>query len=98
MARTSPVMTRIEPKTKKRLQSLAENMNRSEAYLVSEAIESYVAANEWQVALIRDRLAEARAGGSTLTQEEVENHFAARAEKRRREAARPQAKARRGKA
>jgi predicted transcriptional regulator len=83
MARTSPVMTRIEPKTKKKLQALARDTNRSEAYLVSEAIENYVATNEWQVALIRERLAEANAGGPTLTHEEVVRQVAARSEERR---------------
>jgi predicted transcriptional regulator len=80
MARTAPVMTRIEPKTKKKLQSLARDTNRSEAYLVSEAIESYVAENDWQVALIRERLAEAEAGGKTIPHEEVMRRLAARAQ------------------
>jgi predicted transcriptional regulator len=76
-------MTRIEPKTKKKLQTLARDTNRSEAYLVSEAIESYVAANEWQVELIRERLAEAKAGGPTLTHEEVIRQLTLRSEARR---------------
>jgi predicted transcriptional regulator len=64
-------MTRIEPKTKVKLRALAKDTNRSEAYLVSEAIENYVAENDWQVALIRERLAEAEAGGKTISHKEV---------------------------
>jgi predicted transcriptional regulator len=75
MPRTAPVMTRIAPKTKEKLQALAKNTRRSEAYLVSEAIESYVAANEWQVALIRERLSEAEAGGYTIPHEEIERRL-----------------------
>jgi len=77
MARTDPVMTRIAPKTKQKLQAIAKDTNRSEAYLVNEAIENYVAVNEWQVALIRDRLSEAEAGGETIPHEDVLRQFAA---------------------
>jgi predicted transcriptional regulator len=91
-------MTRIEPKTKKKLQSLARDTNRSEAYLVSEAIENYVALNDWQVALIRDRLAEAKAGGPTLTHDEVMRQVGMRSKKRRIAADRKASKAPRRKA
>jgi predicted transcriptional regulator len=64
-------MTRIEPKTKKKLQTSARNTNRSKASLVSEAIESYVAENDWQVALIRERVADAEAGGKTISHKEA---------------------------
>ena len=79
MARTAPVMTRIEPKTKKKLQALARDLNRSEAYLVREAIETYVAENDRQVALIRERLAEAEAGGKTITHGEAMRRLTTRA-------------------
>jgi predicted transcriptional regulator len=98
MARTAPVMTRIEPKTKMKLQALAKDTNRSEAYLVSEAIENYVAENDWQVALIRKRLAEAKAGGPTLTHDEVMRQVATRSKGRRLTADRKQSKAPRKKA
>jgi RHH-type transcriptional regulator, rel operon repressor / antitoxin RelB len=81
MPRTAPVMTRVAPKTKEKLRMIAKNTNRSEAYLVNEAIENYVAVNEWQVAVIRDRLAEAEAGGETVSHEEVLRRFAAPASK-----------------
>ena len=76
MPRTAPVMTRISPKTKEKLRALASSTDRSEAYLVSEAIENYVAENEWQVALIRERVAEAEAGGKIISHDEAMRRLA----------------------
>jgi predicted transcriptional regulator len=78
MTRTIPVMTRVAPETKEKLQALARSTKRSEGYLANEAIESYVAANEWQVSLIERRLAAARAGEPTVPHEEVERWLAAK--------------------
>jgi predicted transcriptional regulator len=50
---TRPVMTRVPPGLKKRLQALSKATKRSEAYLASEAIAEYVSVNEWQVAHIK---------------------------------------------
>jgi predicted transcriptional regulator len=79
MPRTAPVMTRIAPKTKEKLRAIARDTNRSEAFLVNEAIENYVAVNEWQVAVIRERLAEAEAGAETIPHSEILREFAPRA-------------------
>ncbi|MBL8704881.1 MAG: ribbon-helix-helix protein, CopG family [Rhodospirillales bacterium] len=61
MAKTALVTARVDPAVKKKLQALAESTQRSESFLAKEAIEAYVEANNWQVALIKDRLAEAMA-------------------------------------
>jgi RHH-type rel operon transcriptional repressor/antitoxin RelB len=47
-----PVMARVSPKLKRRLQALAKSTRRSESYLAAEAIAQYVSVNEWQVAHI----------------------------------------------
>jgi predicted transcriptional regulator len=71
MANTVPVMARVAPETKEKLRALAESTRRSEAFLAREAIEHFIEANEWQIALIAGRLAEARAGGETVPHDEV---------------------------
>jgi predicted transcriptional regulator len=78
MTRTIPVMTRVAPETKEKLRALARSTKRSEGYLANEAIESYVAANEWQVSLIERRLAAAKAGEPTVPHDEVERWLAAK--------------------
>lgn len=61
MAKTALVTARVDPSVKKKLKALAENTQRSESFLAKEAIEAYVEMNDWQVALIKERLAEAEA-------------------------------------
>jgi predicted transcriptional regulator len=79
-------MTRIAPKTKEKLRAIARDTNRSEAFLVNEAIENYVAVNEWQIAVIRERLAEAKAGAKTVPHGEVMRQLTERIGKRAAEA------------
>lgn len=72
MSKKVPVMARVSPETKARLQSLAKTAKRSEAYLAEEAIENFVDLNEWQIRLIQERLGEASTGGPGIPHEEVE--------------------------
>ena len=72
MAKTVLVTARVEPDVKKKLRAIAESTQRSESFLAKEAIEAYVETNEWQVALIKERLAEAKKGGPTVPHEQVE--------------------------
>ena len=81
MSRIAPVMTRVTDATKKKLRALAENTQRSDAYLVNEAIENFIAANDWQVELVKQRAAEADAGGETLSHAEAMRRLAAREKK-----------------
>ena len=62
MPKSVPVMTRVSPALKKKLQTLAKDTRRSESYLVAEAITDYVELNAWQVKTIKKRLDEALAG------------------------------------
>jgi predicted transcriptional regulator len=87
---TAVVSTRIDPRLKKRLRALANRMRRSESSLIGEAIKEYLATNEWQIALIKRRLAEARKGGSTVPHEDVKAWMKSLGT--RREIARPQPK------
>ncbi len=76
MAKTALVTARVDPDVKKKLKALAESTQRSESFLAKEAIEAYVETNDWQVALIKDRLAEAiadaKAGKRGIPVDEME--------------------------
>lgn len=71
MVSTVPVMARVSPEVKEKLRAIARSTQRSEAFLAREAIEHFVSMNDWQIALIEDRLAEAHAGGETVSHDEV---------------------------
>jgi len=53
---TSTFTIRLDPETKKRLQRLAESTDRSRAYIINEAVQEYLAINEWQIKEIKRRL------------------------------------------
>ena len=69
---TVTITVRTSRQTKEQLDTLAENMGRSANYLVGEAISSYVSENAWQVAAIGKAVAEADAGGPSISQEATE--------------------------
>ena len=52
---------RVPVRLKQRLAALAESTDRSASFLAAEALESYVDLNEWQVAAIREGVADADA-------------------------------------
>jgi predicted transcriptional regulator len=57
------VMTiRVDQKTKRRLEKLADATERTKSFLAAEAIRSYLDLNEWQIQEIRAGLREADAG------------------------------------
>jgi predicted transcriptional regulator len=62
MAKSMTMTIRLTPEVSERLDALARDTKRSKSYLASEAIESYVALNAWQVAHIKEALAEDEAG------------------------------------
>jgi len=68
----SAMMTvRLTPETSERLEGLARDMNRSKSYLASEAIETYIDRNAWQIARIKEGLAEAKSGTPGVPHEAV---------------------------
>jgi predicted transcriptional regulator len=56
------ITIRISKTTKSKLESLAESTNRSRNFLAAEAIDEYVAVNEWQIAGIKQAIKEVAAG------------------------------------
>ena len=71
MAKSAMMTVRLAPEVRDKLDALARDTKRSKSYLASEAIESYVNLNAWQVAHIRAALAEDEEGGPGIPHEEV---------------------------
>jgi RHH-type rel operon transcriptional repressor/antitoxin RelB len=71
MAKSTTMTVRLTPEVRERLDALARHTKRSKSYLASEAIESYVALNAWQVAHIKEALAEDEAGGPGVPHDDV---------------------------
>lgn len=53
---------RVPENTAKKLEKIARKIDRSRSYTAAEAIEEYVARQEWQIAEIEAGLTEAEAG------------------------------------
>lgn len=60
---------RLDDTTIEALDRLAKQTDRSRSWLVSRAVEDYVALNEWQIAKIREGLADADRGDFASDQE-----------------------------
>jgi RHH-type rel operon transcriptional repressor/antitoxin RelB len=58
--KTVPITARVAPSIVDRLKSLAEAEERSVSFLVAEALERYLADEEWQVAHIQAAVARAK--------------------------------------
>ena len=71
MAKSAMMTVRLTPEVSEKLEALARDTKRSKSYLASEAIESYVDLNAWQVAHIKAGLAEDEAGGPGVPHEEA---------------------------
>ena len=69
---TVTISVRTSRQTKEQLDTLAENIGRSANYLAGEAISSCVSENAWQVEAIGKAVAEADAGGPSVSQEATE--------------------------
>lgn len=66
---------RIDDELAAKLDDLAKQTDRSRSWLAARAIEDYVALNEWQIAKIKEGIADADAG-RFASDEEVEAVFA----------------------
>jgi predicted transcriptional regulator len=59
----SPTLTvDLAPEVKQRLESVAQRVHRSESLLAAEAIEEFLAVQEWQLAAIEEGIAAAERG------------------------------------
>jgi predicted transcriptional regulator len=73
VAESVPLTARVAPTIAARLRTLAAIEDRSVSYLVAEALERYLADEEWQLAEIQAAVAEADAPSAhVIAQEELE--------------------------
>ena len=61
--RSTTFTVRVDSAVKKRLERLAKSTGRSRSFLAAEAINEYLAVNEWQVAGIKQATASLDRGG-----------------------------------
>ena len=71
MAKSVVVTVHLKPEVSVKLDALARETKRSTSHLASEAIETYVNLNAWQVAHIKAALTLDKAGGPAVAHEEV---------------------------
>jgi RHH-type rel operon transcriptional repressor/antitoxin RelB len=79
---------RVDPTVKKRLEGLAKSTGRSRSYLAAEAIEEYLAVNEWQVSGIKKAIASLDRG-DTVAHDQVKDWVASWGSKKERPAPKP---------
>lgn len=60
--RSSTFTVRVDTVAKKRLEKLAKNTGRSSSFLAAEAINEYLAANDWQITGIKEAVDSAGRG------------------------------------
>lgn len=69
---SSTITIRIDPKTRERLEKLAQATDRSMSYFVSHALEQVIEREEWQIGEIKGRVETAdRPGADFISHEEM---------------------------
>jgi len=59
MRKAASLTVRVKPETRTRLDALARVTRRSKSFVIEEALEQYLAVNEWQIQGIQEALAAA---------------------------------------
>jgi RHH-type rel operon transcriptional repressor/antitoxin RelB len=59
MRKAASLTVRVKPETRTRLEALARVTRRSKSFVIEEALEQYLAVNEWQIQGIQEALAAA---------------------------------------
>lgn len=62
MPGSTTMTVRMSREARRRLEQMAKATNRSKSFLAAEAIENYLAVNEWQIQEIKAGIREADAG------------------------------------
>ncbi len=70
MLKTASLTVRVNPETRHRLDNLARITRRSKSFVIEEALEQYLAVNEWQIKGIQDALSEADSPGAVFEDHE----------------------------
>lgn len=74
---STPITSRLDQKTYKKLNKLAKATKRSKSFLVAEAVDKYLQEQEWQIAAIKEGLKQAD-NGDFASDSEVRKFFSER--------------------
>ncbi|MDZ4184548.1 MAG: ribbon-helix-helix domain-containing protein [Desulfuromonadales bacterium] len=64
MLKAASLTVRVNPETRNRLDKLARITRRSKSFVIEEALEQYLAVNEWQIKGIQDALSVVESPGA----------------------------------
>jgi RHH-type rel operon transcriptional repressor/antitoxin RelB len=70
MLKAATLTVRVKPDTRRRLDVLAQVTRRSKSYVIEEALEQYLAVNEWQVKGIQEALVDADSSNALFVNHE----------------------------
>lgn len=70
MAKSSPVSVRLDPNLNARISAIAVALDRPKSWAIEQAVEEFVAVQEWQLAAIEEGI-RAADEGRTVAHEEV---------------------------
>jgi len=70
MTESTTITVRLDKSVKKRLEAAAARVRRSKSFVAAEAIEEYLAIQDWQVAAIKKGIEDAERG-ATVPHEKV---------------------------
>ena len=62
MTKTAPVSVRLDPALNERVAAIAEATDRPKSWVIEQAVQDFVAMQEWQLAAIDEGIAAADAG------------------------------------
>jgi RHH-type rel operon transcriptional repressor/antitoxin RelB len=82
MTDSTTLTVRLAPQVKRRLESVALRVRRSKSFLAAEAIEEFLAVQEWQISAIKEGIAAADRG-DLVPHEDVRAWAAALGSRRR---------------
>lgn len=71
MLKTSSLTVRVKPETRDRLDQLAHVTRRSKSFVIEEALEQYLAVNEWQIPGIQEALEAADSAGADFVEHDA---------------------------
>ncbi len=71
MLKAASLTVRVKPDTRDRLDNLARITRRSKSYVIEEALEQYLAVNEWQIQGINEALGEADSPGAVFEEHDA---------------------------
>lgn len=71
MQKATHITVRVQPAIRERVERLADALGRPKAYVIENALTSYLDSNEWQITAIREALVEAESTDAEWVEHEA---------------------------